>query len=130
MGHRLIQARPLLLACLLASPLGVAGCAAIRKEPEAPPPSGPQVAILSMHEEPAYDPSLVKLVGTIVNRGSEPAVRTSVRVEGRDAQGRALTRVIVPAIPETIPAGGAAAFEAQVPRSSTVHDFHAEVIVR
>lgn len=103
----------------------------MRREPEAPEPaSGPQVAILSMREEPAYDPSLVKLVGTIVNRGNEPAVRTTVRVEGRDAQGRALTRVIVPASPETIPAGGAASFEVEVPRSSTVHDFHAEAIVR
>jgi hypothetical protein len=112
--------------------LAAAGCAASRGDPssralEAPPDTG-EVAVLTLREEPAYDPSLVKLVGTIVNRKAAPVAQASVRVEARDAQGRALTRVIVPASPETITAGGTATFEADVPKSTAVHDYHAEVV--
>jgi len=117
------------LLVLLAS-----ACAATRDEPPAPQPAPPaagsELSIQSLREEPAHDASLVKLVGTVVNRGAEPADRVSVRVEARDPQGRALTRIIVSAYPDTIVAGGAGTFEVDVPKSAAVHDYHAEVVAR
>ncbi|MEW6270741.1 MAG: FxLYD domain-containing protein [Thermodesulfobacteriota bacterium] len=116
----------------------LSSCAATRPEPGeagARPADGAsalgEIIIVDMHEEPASDPSLVKVVGTIVNKTDRPVSRLSVRVEARDAQGRALTRVIAPSLSETIPAqGGTALFEASVPRSKLVNNYYAEVIAQ
>lgn len=116
-------------ACLLPS------CAATR--PETSTGGGTRgdggkiadIVIVDMHEEPASDPSLIKVVGTIVNKSDRPVSRLSVRIEARDAQGRALSRVIAPSLSETIPPqGGTALFEASVPRSNLVNNYYAEVI--
>jgi hypothetical protein len=54
-----------------------------------------------------------------------------VRIEGRDILGRALTRVTVPALVEPIaPSGGTSSFEASLPESTAIHDYHAEVVAR
>lgn len=88
-------------------------------------------AIVDMRKEAASDPSLVRIVGTIVNNSKEPASHVVVRVEGRDILGRALTRVSVPALAEPIAAsGGTSSFEASLPKSITIHDYYAEVIAR
>jgi hypothetical protein len=88
-------------------------------------------AIVDMRREPGSDPSLVRIVGTIVNNSKEPASHVLVRIEGRDILGRALTRVTVPALVEPIAAsGGTSSFEASLPESTAIHDYHAEVVAR
>ncbi|HEY8518186.1 MAG TPA: FxLYD domain-containing protein [Candidatus Binatia bacterium] len=120
----------LLLACAL--PTLLASCAATRSGTGAGGDAaggGTGLVIVDLHAEPASDPSLVKLVGTIVNKTDQPVSRLSVKVEARDAQGRALTRVITPSLSDTIPPqGGTALFEANLPRSNLVHDYFAEVM--
>jgi len=122
-----------LAGALLAALLQLAGCVAIQDEDDdmveippspvvqkpTPAPVNPgitDIVILDMHEEAGPDPSLIKVVGTIVNRRNQEVTRLVVRVEARDAAGRTLTRVTAPALAETIPAGGTSTFEASVPR--------------
>ncbi len=89
------------------------------------------ILIVDMHEEAGSDPSLIRVVGTIINRRNQDVARVMVRVEARDVTGRALTRVTVPALSEVIPAGGGTStFEASVPRSSAIHDYNAEIVGR
>jgi hypothetical protein len=132
----------LLLATLLLLP----GCVAIQdddgmtpipksmpQETVAPPAAAvapaSEIVILDLHEEAGPDPSLVRIVGTIVNRSTHDVGRLNVRVEARDPQGRVLSRVIVASTSDLIAAdGGTSAFEASLPRSSAIRNYHAEVM--
>jgi len=134
-------------AALLLALVRLAGCVAIEPEeddlmipepvvvqsptPVPAPTIAPitDIGIIDMHELPGGDPSLVRIVGTIVNHSNQEVSHVTVRVEARDASGRALTRVTVPALAEPIPAaGGTSSFEASLPRSATIHDYHADVV--
>lgn len=134
-------------AALLLALFGLAGCVAIEPEEDdimMPPQVVVQsptpvpaptvaaitdIAIVDMHEQPGGDPSLVRIVGTIVNHSNQEVSHVTVRVEARDTTGRALTRVTVPALTEPIPAaGGTSSFEASMPRSASIHDYHADVV--
>lgn len=102
-----------------------------RKAPESPAPATPappDVAILDLHEESATDPSLVRIVGTIVNRSNQELGHLSVRIEARDPQGRVLSRVIAPSSADVLPPGTSATFEASLPRSGSIRDYNAEVM--
>lgn len=131
-----------LLAVLLALP----GCVAIEdgyddisappkpEQPKALPAAqaetakAPDIVILDLHEEAGPDPSLVRIVGTVVNRSNQELPRLNVRVEARDPQGRVLSRVIVPSWADAIPAGGSSGFDASLPRSGSIRNYHAEVM--
>lgn len=131
---------------LLASLLLLPGCVAIQDEddditappkPEqqkAPEPpaataaSAPDFVILDLHEEAGPDPSLVRIVGTVVNRSNQETGRLNVRIEARDPQGRVLSRAIVPSSADLLPVGGSSSFEASLPRSGSIRNYHAEVM--
>jgi hypothetical protein len=131
-----------LLAVLLALP----GCVAIedgyddisappkpeqqKAAPAAPAEAAkpPDIVILDLHEEAGPEPSLVRIVGTIVNRSNQELGRLNVRVEARDPQGRVLSRVIVPSWADAIPVGGSSGFDASLPRSGSIRNYHAEVM--
>ena len=96
-----------------------------------PSPAGvADLLIMNLREEPGPDPSLITLTGTIVNRSKQDAVRLQVRVEARDGLGRALSRVVVPALNEVIPPDTSSSFAASLPRSPSIHDYHAEIVAR
>ncbi|MBM4245835.1 MAG: hypothetical protein FJ148_18850 [Deltaproteobacteria bacterium] len=96
-----------------------------------PPPVGiAGLVITNLREEPAADPSLVRLTGIIVNQSKQDAVRLQVRVEARDGLGRVLSRVVVPALNDVIPPNTSSSFEASLPRSPSIHDYHAEIVAR
>lgn len=143
--HRVRRA----LACAaLAGSLALGGCVAVQDIddeemaklppidlhptplPTPSPPVTTDIVITDLKEDPGPDPSLVRLTGTIVNRSKEDAVRLQVRVEARDAQGRVLTRVVVPALNDVVPPNTASSFEASLPRSPSIHDYHAEIVTR
>jgi hypothetical protein len=86
------------------------------------------IVIVDMAERPGSDPSLIRVVGTIINQSKEEVSHVTVRVEARDVTGRALTRVVVPALIQPIAPGGTSSFEAAMPKSATIHDYHADVI--
>lgn len=96
-------------------------------ETPAPPPA-PDFVILDLHEEAGADPSLVRIVGTVVNRSNQEVGRLNVRIEARDPQGRVLSRVIVTSSADLIPAGASSSFEGSLPRSGAIRDYHAEVM--
>jgi len=102
-----------------------------KKAPEPPSPATPappEVAILDLHEEAGADPSLVRIVGTVVNRSNQELGRLNVRIEARDPQGRVLSRVIVSAAADVLPPGTSTTFEASLPRSGSIRDYNAEVM--
>jgi hypothetical protein len=88
------------------------------------------IVIMDLKEEPVADQSLMRLTGIIVNRSKQDAVRLQVRVEARDALGRVMSRVVVPAQSDLVPPGASSGFEASLPRSSAIHDYHAEIVAR
>lgn len=98
--------------------------------PTAAPAVMTDIVIVDLKEDPGADPSLVRLTGTIVNRSKEDAVRLQVRVEARDSVGRALSRVVVPALNDVIPPNTSSSFDASLPRSPSIHDYHAEIVTR
>ncbi len=53
-----------------------------------------------------------------------------MRVEARDAQGRVLSRVTVPAANDVIPPNTSSSFVASLPRSPSIHDYFAEIVAR
>jgi len=96
-----------------------------------PDPKMTDIAIYDLHEEPASDPSQVKVVGTIVNRGDRPVSQLSIRVNALDPSGRVVTSVDTPPFEQSIDAnGGSATFAALVPRSDAVTTYHATAIAR
>jgi hypothetical protein len=138
-------ARTLAFTAAILLALRLAGCVAIEPEdddlmipppiPSVTPVPAPTVAgisdivVVDMHEQPGSDPSLIRIIGTIVNHSNQEVSHVTVRVEARDILGRALTRVTVPALVEPIAAaGGTSSFEAAMPKSATIHDYHAEVV--
>ena len=145
--HRHLVRRALILAALAGS-LALGGCVAVQdiddeEMSKLPPidlhptplPTAPSavmtdIVIVDLKEDPGPDPSLVRLTGTIVNRSKENAVRLQVRVEARDSIGRALSRVVVPALNDVIPPNTSSSFEASLPRSPSIHDYHAEIVTR
>jgi hypothetical protein len=140
--------RRALVAAAVAGSLAVGGCVAVQDVddeemaklppidlhptplPTAPPVVMTDIVIMDLKEAPGPDPSLVRLTGTIVNRSKADAVRLQVRVEARDAVGRALSRVVVPALDDVIPPNTSSSFEASLPRSPSIHDYHAEIVTR
>lgn len=135
------MARVAALACCLG------GCVAVQDEPidemaDLPPVEIPtpvptpspvvvtDIVILDLKEEPGPEPSLVRLTGTIVNRSNQDAIRLQVRVEARDALGRVMSRVVVPALNDVVPPNTSSSFVASLPRSSAIHDYHAEIVAR
>jgi hypothetical protein len=133
-------------AALVAS-LGFAGCVAVQDEPidemaDLPPVEIPtpvptpspvvvtDIVIMDLKEDPGPDQSLMRLSGIIVNRSKQDAIRLQVRVEARDALGRVMSRVVVPAQNEVVPPGTSSSFEASLPRSTAIHDYHAEIVAR
>ena len=134
-------------AAALVASLAFAGCVAVQDEPidemaDLPPVQIPtpvptqspvvvtDIVIMDLKEDPAADPSLMRLSGIIVNRSKQDAVRLQVRVEARDALGRVMSRVVVPAQNEVVPPGTSSSFEASLPRSTAIHDYHAEIVAR
>ena len=98
--------------------------------PTAPVAVMTDIVIVDLKEDPGPDPSLVRLTGTIVNRSKADAVRLQVRVEARDTLGRVLSRVTVPAATDVIPPNTSSSFVASLPRSPSIHDYHAEIVAR
>lgn len=98
--------------------------------PTVAPAAVTDIVIVDLKEDPGPDPSLVRLTGTIVNRSKEDAVRLQVRVEARDSLGRVLSRVIAPAANDVVPPNTSSSFEASLPRSPSIHDYHAEIVAR
>lgn len=96
----------------------------------APAAGAPGFAILDLHEEAGPDPSLVRIVGTVVNRSNQQVERPSVRIEARDPAGRVLSRVVAPVSADVLPPDTSATFEASMPRSGSIRDYNAEVIPR
>ena len=145
-ARTLIHFGGVVIALLLV--LRLAGCVAIKDEDDdivipplvtltptpVPVPTVPgltDITVIDMHEAPASDPSLVRIEGTVVNHSNAEVSHVVVRVEARDILGRALTRSNVPALTEPIAAGGGTSgFSATMPRSTTIHDYHAEVIAK
>lgn len=136
-----VMARLALVACTLA------GCVAVQDEPvdemaDLPPVEIPtpvptpspvvvtDILILDLKEEPGPEPSLVRVTGTIVNRSKQDAIRLQVRVEARDALGRVMSRVVVPALNEVVPPDTSSSFVASLPRSNAIHDYHAAIVAR
>ena len=131
----------------LALGLTFAGCVAVQDEPvdemaDLPPVEIPtpvptaspvvvtDIVITDLKEDPGPDPSLMRLSGIIVNRSKQDAIRLQVRVEARDALGRVMSRVVVEAQSEVVPPGTSSSFEASLPRSTAIHDYHAEIVAR
>lgn len=132
----------------LASALLLSGCVAIQdvddyEDISAPPPAeqpktadtpappaagAPGFVILDLHEEAGPDPSLVRIVGTVVNRSNQQVERLNVRIEARDPAGRVLSRVVAPVAADVLPPDTSATFEASMPRSGSIRDYHAEVV--
>lgn len=96
-----------------------------------PEPRMTDIAIYDLREEPAVDPSQVKVVGTIVNRGDRPVSQLSIRVNALDETGRVVASVDTPPFAQTIDAnGGSATFAALVPRDDAVTTYRATAIAR
>lgn len=96
--------------------------------------SAPQmvdISIINLHDEPAADPSLERVVGTIINEGDKAVSRLSIRVDALDSAGNVVNSVTTPPLTETIdPLGGRATFEAFMPRNPAVTAYHAVAIAR
>jgi hypothetical protein len=128
-----------------------AGCAAretttIRRETVQTVPAAPAVvettttraraqmvdiSIIDLHGEPAADPSMETVVGTIVNEGDRAVSRLSIRVDALDSVGNVLNSITTPPLTETIASrGGRATFEASIPRNAAVTTYHAVAIAR
>jgi hypothetical protein len=96
-----------------------------------PVPAGvANLYVMDLREQPGQDPSLVVVTGTIVNRSKQDVVRLQIKVEARDSLGRALSRVVVPALTDVIPPNTSSSFAASLPRSPAIHDYHAEIVAR
>lgn len=135
------------LAAALALGSTLAGCVAVQDEPidemaDLPPVEIPtpvptaspvvvtDIVIMDLKEEPGPDPSLMRLTGIIVNRSKQDAIRLQVRVEARDPLGRVMSRVVVEAQDEVVPPGTSTSFSASLPRSSSIHEYRAEIVAR
>jgi hypothetical protein len=140
-----IRTRVFALAAVVVAGSLLAGCVAIEDDdvdisapqpPQSTPapivaqPTVADIVIVDLREASGPDPSLVRITGTIVNRSSHDAVRVQVKVEGRDPSGRALTRVNTQALADVIPPNGSSAFDATMPRSAAIRDYHAEITSR
>jgi hypothetical protein len=95
------------------------------------PPKMVDISIVNLHDEPAADPSMEKVVGTIINEGDRAVTRLSIRVEALDARGNVVDSVTTPPLTQTIdPFGGRGTFEAFLPRNREVTAYHAVAIAR
>jgi len=89
------------------------------------------ISIVDLHGEPAADPRMEKVVGTIINDGDRPVSQLSIRVDSLDDAGNVVSSVRTPPLAQTIDArGGRATFEASVPRNPAVTTYHAVAIAQ
>jgi hypothetical protein len=89
------------------------------------------ISIIDLHGEPAADPSMETVVGTIINEGDRAVSRLSIRVDALDSVGNVLNSITTPPLTETIASrGGRATFEASIPRNAAVTTYHAVAIAR
>jgi len=97
-------------------------------------PAAPQmvdISIINLHGEPAADPSMERVVGTIINEGDRVVSRLSIRVDALDSAGNVVNSVTTPPLTATIDSrGGRATFEASMPRNQAVTAYHAVAIAR
>jgi hypothetical protein len=95
------------------------------------PPRMVDISIVDLHEEPAADPRMEKVVGTIINQGDRPVSKLSIRIDLLDDAGNTVNSVTTPPLAQTIAAlGGRATFEASVPRNPAVRTYHAVAIAQ
>lgn len=95
------------------------------------PPRMVDISIVDLHEEPAADPRMEKVVGTIINQGDRPVSKLSIRIDLLDDAGNLVNSVTTPPLAQTIAAlGGRATFEASVPRNPAVTTYHAVAIAQ
>jgi hypothetical protein len=95
------------------------------------PPPMVDISIVDLHEEPAADPRMEKVVGTIINQGDRPVSKLSIRIELLDDAGKLVNSVTTPPLAQTVAAfGGRATFEASVPRNPAVTTYHAVAIAQ
>jgi hypothetical protein len=95
------------------------------------PPRMVDISIVDLHEEPAADPRMEKVVGTIINQGDRPVSKLSIRIDLLDDAGNTVNSVTTPPLAQTIAAlGGRATFEASVPRNPAVTTYHAVAIAQ
>jgi hypothetical protein len=95
------------------------------------PPRMVDISIVDLHEEPAADPQMEKVVGTIINQGERPVSKISIRIDLLDDAGNLVNSVTTPPLAQTIAAlGGRATFEASVPRNPAVTTYHAVAIAQ
>jgi hypothetical protein len=89
------------------------------------------ISIIDLHGEPAPDPSMERVVGTIINEGDRAVSRLSIRVDALDSAGNVVNSITTPPLTETIDSrGGRATFEASMPRNPAVTAYHAVAIAR
>jgi hypothetical protein len=95
------------------------------------PPRMVDISIVDLHEEPAADPRMEKVVGTIINQGDRPVSKLSIRIDLLDDAGNTVNSVTTPPLAQTIAAlGGRATVEASVPRNPAVRTYHAVAIAQ
>lgn len=95
------------------------------------PPRMVDISIVDLHEEPAADPQMEKVVGTIINQGDRPVSKLSIRIDLLDDAGNTVNSVTTPPLAQTIAAlGGRATFEASVSRNPAVRTYHAVAIAQ
>jgi len=89
------------------------------------------ISIIDLHGKPAGDPSMEKVIGTIINEGDRAVSRLSIRVDALDSAGNVVNSITTPPLAETIDSGGGrATFEASMPRNPAVTAYHAVAIAR
>jgi hypothetical protein len=89
------------------------------------------ISIIDLHGEPAADPSMETVVGTIINEGDRAVSRLSIRVDALDSVGNVLNSITTPPLTKTIEShGGRATFEASMPSNPAVTTYHAVAIAR
>lgn len=96
-----------------------------------PPPRMVAVSFQDLHEGYATDPSIERVVGTIVNDGDRPVSKLSIKVEGLNDSGQVLASVVTPPLDQNIdPLGGRAQFQADLPRTPGITTYHAVALAR
>jgi hypothetical protein len=94
-------------------------------------PAMVDISVVDLHDEPATDPRMEKVVGTIVNHGDKPVSRLTIRVDSLDDAGNLVNSVTTPPLAETVAAlGGRASFEASIPRNVSVTTYHAVAVAQ
>jgi hypothetical protein len=89
------------------------------------------ISVVDLHDEPATDPRMERVVGTIINHGDRPVARLKIRLDLLDDSGRLVNSVTTPPLDQTVAAlGGKATFEASVPRDASVTTYHAVAIAQ